>query len=438
MRCAIFKKAVLVLFLLIWCFRNLDAQPVSVAMDSLTMEKAVELALKYHPSLRAAEANVNESSATLRLSKAGYFPALSFTASTTRTEGAFVFNPSFPARVQKFNNYATGFQLQQTIYDFGKTGGHVSANKNLLQASSFSYQNARNTVITNVQLAYLSFVQAKDVIKVNEETLKQADQHLIQAKAFYAVGTNPRFDVIKAEVDLANAKVNLLQAQNQEKLARVQLENAMGVHVTTNYEVADGFTIRPFILALDSAKAIALSMRPDLRAARVQVSASHSLVSAAWSQHLPTLSLDGNYTWSGFNFPLQSRWNLGVTLSFPLFEGLGLYAQVQQARANVDAAQASVNLLVQQVLQQVEEYYLNLREAEERMLATQTLVQEANESLRLANARYKSGVGSALEITDALVTVFNAHLTDIQAKFDYNSSLVQLYQAMGIIARQNQ
>ena len=411
---------------------SLFAQTEKVRLDSLTFDRAVALALEHHPSLKAAEANTRASSAVLTQARAAYFPAVNLSSSTTRTEGAFVFNPTFPPRDQRYTNYVVSLQAQQTLYDFGKTGGRVTANENFVDAAASDAEATRHNVIANVKLAYLNFIQTERVVKVNEEAVAQAEQHLVRAKAFYSVGKRPEFDVTNAEVDLANAKVNLIRGRNLQRLAKVQLENAMGVHPAADYTVSAVFAIPPLPTTLDSAKALAFAQRSELRSARARLQANHALVAAAWNQHLPTLSAAGSYIWSAFDFPLFSRWNAGVTLSLPVFQGFNLSAQVQQAKANTDVAQANLEVLTENITLEVEQVYLSLQEANERITATTKLVEQAEQNLKLAEARYNSGVGSAIEVTDAQLSRSNARITHIQAQYDYNSALVRLRRALGV------
>lgn len=425
-----------VLFLNSVCLAQTEKNSPTIISDSLTMEQAVRIALEYQPQLRSAEASVNSASASVTQAQSNYFPQLSLSATGTRTGGAFVFNPSFPARTQYYNNYSTGASLQQTIYDFGKTSGRVSASQDFYNASSFDYNTTRDNVIMNVELAYIAFVQAQQLVGVDEEAVKQAQDHLKEAQAFYKVGSRPEFDVTKSEVDLANANVNLISARNQVRVAKVQLENAMGVHPTQEYTVQSNFTTEEFTLSLDSAKMVALESRPEIAAAESRVRANQALVSAAWDQNLPSLALSGSYTWNGFDYNnLLSRWTGGITLSVPLFQGFNVEAQVQQAKANTDAAQASLDLLKESVRLDVEQNYLSLKEAGERISASAKLVTQAEQNLKLAEGRYNSGVGSPIEITDAQVSLSNARITHIQALADYNSSLIRLRKAMGVIGK---
>ena len=409
------------------------SQEVQRFPQSLSIAATVDLALRHHPSLRAANAAVQSSDASLTLARAAYFPTLSVSGSATRTDGAFVFNPSIPPRIQSYNTYTTGLAAQQTIYDFGKTDGRVSSAHELYNASTINYAFSRMNVIANAEIAYYSVLQAQRVVDVNKETLAQTQAHLQEAQAYYRVGTRPQFDVTTAQVNVANANVNLISSKNQLRIAGLQLENSMGVHSDTPYGFSDTLGVPPFSLTLDSAKIIALNVRQDLLAARASVQSSQSLVSSASGQRLPTLALAGAWNWSSFNFPLQSRWNAGVTLSLPLFQGFGIDAQVDQAEANLESAQANFSLTVENALLDVEQNYLSVKEAADRIDATSKLVGQATENLEIAEGRYSFGVGSAIEITDAQLTRSGARLSNIQALYDYNTSLIKLERAMGVL-----
>jgi len=293
----------------------------------------------------------------------------------------------------------------------------------------------QDSVVANVRLSYINYVQAIRLVRVDSEAVEQSQVHLAQAKAFFAVGTRPQYDVTTAEVNLANANVALISGRNQMRIAKLLLETSIGMVATTPYTVHDTLEVPAFFMALDSAKTVARELRPELRSARARYASTQALVSAAESQHLPTLSLSGGWTWSSFNFPLQSKWNAGFSLALPIFQGFAVSAQVEQAEATVDEARAGIDVLTNAVMLQVEQSYLSLREAEERIGASRKLVVQAKENLRLAEGRYNSGVGSPIEITDAQVTLSNAEITDIQALADYNSFLIRLRLAMGLASK---
>jgi TolC family type I secretion outer membrane protein len=428
-----------VLILLIAAGATAAAQQGATMPSLLTQDQAIALALEHHPSLREAGASLRVSEAVVRQARSAYFPLISASGSGSHIEGAFVFNPSIPARDQMYNSYSVGIQGQLTMFDFGKTANRVGAGDLGVEAAEFDVRAARDQVVTNVQIAYFGYMQARRVDRVNQEAVAQATEHLAQAKAFYSVGRRPQFDVTKAEVDLANANVVLIRGRNQLHLARIQLENAMGVHPPQEFTIEDQFVISPLTVSMDSVKAIAMERRPEILAGRARLGANEALVSAAWSQHLPTLSATGNYTWSGFSTPivllpqLFGRWTAGLSLTLPIFQGFSLDAQVEQAKANVDGAKASLDLLIENVLLEVEQNFFALGEASERIGAAAQLVEQAEQNLNLAQRQYAAGVGTPLDVADAQLSRSNALITQIQAQYDYNVALVRLRRAAGIM-----
>ncbi|MGA2623625.1 MAG: TolC family protein [Bacteroidota bacterium] len=412
--------------------QSMIAQMQSVQPDSLSLERAIALALEHHPSMRAAEANTRSAASGVTQALSTYYPSLVASGGFTRTDGVFVFNPSIPPRGQTYNSYTTGLQFQGNIFDFGKTIEHVSASNEFLDAANADSRSTRDEVILNVQLAYFGLVQAEQVAIVNQEAVDQSEQHLKQAKANYTVGKRPQFDVTKAEVDLANANVNLIRAVNQTRLSKLGLENAMGVRSTGEYRVQHGFDVEPMNMSLDSIRSVTMVQRPELIAARSRVEANVSLASAAWDQHLPTLSYTSGWTWSNFDYtPLFRRWTAGLTVSLPVFEGFAISAQVEQARANADVARANLELLNESVMLEVEQSFLGLKEADEQISASSKLLEQAEENLNLAERQYAAGVGTELDVSDAQLSLSNARITKIQSLYDYNAALVRLKRSMG-------
>ncbi len=412
--------------------QSIVAQVPSVQTDSLSLERAIAIALEHQPLMRAAEASTRSAAGSVTQAQAAYYPSVVASGNVTRTDGVFVFNPSIPPKGQTYNNYTTGLQFQGNIFDFGKTIERVAASNKFLDAANAGYDSTRDEVILSVQLAYFGLIQAEQVAIVNQEAVDQAEQHLKQAKANYTVGIRPQLDVTKAEVDLANAKVNLIRAVNQVRLSKLGLENAMGVRSTGKYRIQHGFNVEPMNMSLDSIKSVTMVQRPELIAARSLVDANASLASAAWNQHLPTLSYTSGWNWSNFDpSPLFRRWTAGLTFSFPVFDGLAISSQVEQARANTDLARAGLELLNESVLLEVERNYLGLKEADEEITASTKLLEQAEENLNLAERQYAAGVGTELDVSDAQLSLSNARITKIQSLFDYNIALVRLKRAMG-------
>jgi len=410
-----------------------NAQTPITTADSLTLEQAVLYALQYHPSLRVSGGNLSSAQASLVIARANDLPSITATASETHTDGAFLLRPGIPPNTQAYNTYAAGIQAQQNLFDFGKMVSRLRASGHTVDATKHSDDSTRAVVIMNAEISYYGVMQAEQNVDVNQQSVASATQHLKQAKAFYTVGKAAQFDVTKAEVDLSNANVNLITAKGQAQVARLQLDNAIGIRTERTAKVQHDFNVETFSLPLDSVKVFTLQNRPDILAANERVEANNSLVTAAWAQHLPTVTGSGQYNWSNFAFPLLSRWSAGVTVTLPIFLGFSTQAGVDQAKAGVEIAKANRDLLQQSVMLEVEQQYVNLKVAEERIVSTTKLVEQAQEGLTLAEKQYVAGVGNALEVSDAQLVLSNARITRIQALTDYNNSLVRLKKAMGVL-----
>ncbi len=419
--------------LLVAALCGLSSAADGQGIDTLTVEQAVATALQNQPAIQSSSASLSSARSASTIARSVYYPQVSASAGVTHTDGAFVLNPSFPPRNQKYDNYATGITASQTVLDFGRMVSRVRASNRLESVAEAVYDSARQTAAMNVMLAYYALMQAEQTVAVDSEAVARAGEHLRQAKAFYTVGKRAQLDVVKSDVDLSNANVAYIRAKNQRQVARLQLENAMGVKPGVPYAVSALFPQEQFTLSLDSAVAIMRARRPEILAARSRVEANGSLVTAAWSQHLPTLNATGAYNWSNFDFPLLSRWNVGVTLSLPIFQGFALQAGIDQARAGEMIARANFTTMMENTQLDLEQQYLNLQAAAEQIASTQKLVEQASLSLTLAEKQYAAGVGGALDVTDARLAMSNARITQIQAYTDYNTALVRLKRAIGIL-----
>jgi outer membrane protein TolC len=418
--------------LLLWLLAPGLPSPRAQAIDTLTLERAVTLAIEHQPALGAARAGVRGANAVARQARAGFLPSVGFSASDTRTGGTVLVNPSLPPAHRSYSTYSAAVQGNLTIWDFGKTGGKLSQSDYLADASEGDFVSARENAAVNTEIAYLAFLQSRRVVAVNTEALATASRHLAQARAVFSTGRRPQIDVTKAEVDSLNANVNLIQARGAYRVAKLQLENTMGVHPPNDYAVVDSFTVPVTFTSLQEARATALASRPELLAAQARVAAGGAGITAAWGQHLPTISAFGGYTWNGFDFPLLSRWSAGFTFTLPIFQGFALDAGVELAQANRDIAQSDLDVITEGVNLEVEQQWLSVREAAERAVATAKLVQQSAENLNLVERQYAAGVATALDESDAQLTLSNSRITDIQAQYDYRTALVRLRRALGL------
>jgi len=310
----------------------------------------------------------------------------------------------------------------------------VNIQKLNIEASQADLTNTEEQVILNVKQAYYNLLRARANSVVAEETIRQFEQHLGQAKAFYEVGTRPKFDVTKAEVDLSTAKLSQISAENAVRIAYISLNNAMGVPDAPEYVIDTKLSFEKYHMTVDEAMEEAYANRPELKSILAKKKASEEAIALAKKGYYPVLTGNADWTWAGEGgqFATGDGWSAGVGLSIPIFSGFLTKNQVSEAKANLVILTASEESLRQTVLLEVQQNLLNIREAEERISTAKLTVQQAQENYEIANGRYAAGVGNPIEVTDAEVVLANAKTSYIQALYDFKVARASLDKAMGV------
>ncbi|MBI4688004.1 MAG: TolC family protein [Nitrospirae bacterium] len=230
--------------------------------ETLTLRRCIETATKIHPDIAAAAGAAQAGRQRIGQAEANYYPQIDLSLGYNKSESDRISSNTSGS----FNEFSGSASLRQTIYDFGKTTTQVNIEKFSADSSSSELSNIKQQVIFNVTEAYYGILRAKRQRDVAIEVVKQFEEHLKQAKGFFDVGTKPKFDVTKADVDLSNAKLNLLKADNALRIAKATLNNAMGIPQTYTYEIHDDLSFSDYRIALDDALKSAYDNRADLRA----------------------------------------------------------------------------------------------------------------------------------------------------------------------------
>jgi outer membrane protein len=419
-------------FILITPFKVHADDPIKKG-ESLTLERCIEIALKMQPNITAAAQGVNASASRVGQAKSNYYPQINWSSSYERLSSSNSSNSlKSIGRTSSYDQYVTGFSLSQDIYDFGKTPSQIKIQNLGLDSSRSDLENTSEQVILSVKQAYYGVLQGKRNRDVALDTANQFRQHLEQAKGFYEVGTKPRFDVTKAEADLSNARLNLIKAENALKLSVVSLNNAMGIPAAPEYVLVDNLSFEKYQVSFEDALAKAYQNRPDLKSTIAKRQAADSSIDLAKTSYYPLLTGSAAYSWSGEKpSSLDNGWNVGVALSFPLFSGYLTKYQVQEAKANLNILKANEESLRQNIFSDVQQAYLNLKQAEESIPTAELGVKQAQENFEIASGRYAAGVGNPIEVTDAEVLLANAKLSYIQALYNQKISRANLEKAMG-------
>src|SRR2546426_3459546 len=357
--------------------------------EVLTLDKAVELALSNHPSLRVASGTQAINEALVGQAQSGFYPQVSALSGYQRTTANptrnFTGSPlPRSTRGDTFGFYQNNVTLNQLLYDFGTTKSQVDTARFNLQAANSDAETTVQTVVINVQQAYFNLQQAQRLVTVNEEAITQFQKHLDLAKGRFKAGVAAKIDVITAEVDLSNAQLNLITAKNNALVARVTLNNAMGIQTSSPYRVQDPSQGEAYQVALDEAVSRAMQLRPEMISQRAQEQAAEAAIKAVQGNFFPTVTGTANYSYNGVEFPLVYNWSAAAFVNIPIFSGFLTAQQVAQARATFLRTKANGDVLRQNILLEVNQALLNLEAARERLRVTAVGAAPANRRLGMA------------------------------------------------------
>jgi outer membrane protein len=414
----------------------------------LTLEQALKTAAERQPSLRRARAQTAAASARADQAEAPLWPQVNGTASYQRvarnglgagsTDTAGVVPSGGGSDVNWFNRFNFGLNATQLVYDFGRTTGRSEAADESLQAQRASEVLSEQQVQQGVRAAFFSARAAKTMLAVAQETLANVERHVAQIDAFVRAGARAEIDLLELRTDRANARVELISAENTYATAKAQLNQAIGYDVGgadgADYDVADDGM--PAVAGEDGQLRPlyerAQRSRPELRVLARQLRAQQLTIDATRGGYWPSLSVGTGVTEGGTELDdMAWSWNAGATLSWPLYQGGLTVAQVDEARAQLNSLHADVDAQRQRIRLEVEQARLSVRAAKATLEASDEALVSARERLRLAEGRYAAGAGSALELSDAQLALANAQAQRVRADYTLASARASLLLALG-------
>ena len=398
----------------------------------LTLAECIRIAVEIHPDIRSKMAEVNAGKARTGQAFSSFLPALDLSSgySKSRFENQ---ESSSVATSGSAENYTIGLYLSQNIFDFGRSLSRWKMTREEAAAISYILNTTGQEVVFNVEETYCNHLKALRMEKVNREALASAEFHLKQASGFYEAGTRAKIDVVRAQVDLSNARVELIKAKNMVRLSKVSLDNAMGLGEPAAYQIRDDLEFRESNYDMDEMVAAACRNRPDLLSLDAGLKALDYEIDLRQSGHLPELSARFSYDWKGDSAPLDREWKAAITLDFPIFSGLDTSWKISEAHDKQESLKAQRESLKLQIRKEVEQAFLSLKEARERLSAAKTGADQARENLRLARGRYRAGLATIIDLSDARVLLLRADTSRIEALYDYRIADASIKKAAGTI-----
>ena len=431
------------------------ASPVTTTTP-LTLEAAIAEAQRGRPLLQLGQERIGLARARITEARSRLRPQIDF-------EGGLVDGPTTvpPSGLRGpsgsvFTEHATAaLNLVQTLLDFGRTHSLVRARKAELGQSREALEADRNQVTLDVTRGYLQALQARRLLDVNRQIVQQRLLVVRQAETLLQNGLASRVDVDLARLNVSQAELSVVRAQNDLENAYALLSQAVGRVVPSNTPLHDPLagtevpvpaldtpgpaTPVPASSAvpvpdLETAIANAQRDRPELRAATAQLRAAGYLVSAAKAEKRPLVAAVGSVGKLNAQplFDTQDQpYAVGLAVTIPVFTGGQLESQVEQARRNAGIAQAQLNELANTVRQQATSAVANLATANEAVRVAEAQLTQATDALKLATGRYQSQLGSIVELSQAQVAYATAQNDLIRARYERELARAALTFALG-------
>jgi outer membrane protein len=430
------------------------AQSTNSAPDWLTRPLALtdclNIALAQNATILKAKNDLEAQYGVVVQTRAVALPQLTATGQYKDTDrNAIEDFPNSPSSPNQ--NWNAGVELVQSIYQGGRLMAAIKAAKVTKQQALAQYQSTLADTLLAVRLAYYDILLAAEQITVNETSVNLLQKELDDQQHRYDAGTVPHFNVLRAKVSVANARPPLIKAQNDYRISKNNLANLLGYNLPREIwdniplNLTDGLDAAPYKINLPEALQQALDKRPELVALRKTEELQELNITDASSGYKPNVSLFAGYNWFNAQFspPVDlthdiNGWNAGARVSWDIFDGMLTHGKVVQAKALYAKSQTAVDEEVRNVELEVRTTYSDFLEAQQVLESQKTVQEEAEESLREANARAGAGTGTQLDVLDAENQLTQARSTQVQALHDYDAARARFERAIGAEIVQNQ
>ncbi len=398
----------------------------------VTLNECIRYALGNNPRIREAMEDILASDARVKQAWSNFFPKLTWQTGYTRIKQLQLADLLGSQGGRAYNYFVLGqVSLSEMLYDFGVTQNRVTIRKLEKETYKTTLTSVINEVIMNVKSDYFNLLYAYDKRDVAEDTVKKFELFYNQAKAFYEIGVNPKVDVTIAEVNLSNAKLELIQANNAIDIAIAKLNNSMGLPYQTRYNIKERLQYYPVNITLDEAIQVAKDSRPDLLVLDTKIETARQNLQLSKKAYFPNLSVEGQFAVGGKNPTSTYGYNVGGYLNFPTINGMLIKNQISEARANYDREVARAEKTRNSIYLEIQQAYYTLDEKKNQLPVAFLNVKKAKENYELSYGRYKVGVGNPTELTDAQVAYQKAQLSYYNTLYQYNTAKANLEKAIG-------
>jgi len=405
--------------------------PAPAAGEPLTRQQAEQLALKNNPQISVAALLALVQKQIVRETRSAELPTLNGNVTGVDAEEATRLSAGSLAASRLLYHVGAGLDLNQLITDFGHTRNLVASSALQAKASEQNAQATRDDIVLAADVAFYNALEAQATLEVARSTVNARQAVVDQVNALTASNLKSTLDQSFAQVVLSQAKLLDLDSQNQFDAAMASLNDVLGTINNNRYRLIDDPTAPPPVASSDEEViALALQQRPDLLALKLSHEADVRFSRAQHEQIFPTVSGLGvvGVTPVGSSTYFTQNWYgaAGVNVSLPIFNGFKFRAQASEADLRAKMSDEQTRVLVDRIVRDCRTVWLTANIAQQRMTVTAELLKEANTALDLADTRYRLGLSSIVELSQAQLQQTQAQIAEVNARFEYEADLAAL------------
>jgi len=409
----------------------------------LTLQECIEVALKTLPLVRLSFRQLDAAVARKEQARSQWLPELTFSGVQRRQGPTVSFtipNPitGVPTSIEivKRDMRTLTAEFRQSLLSFGRKSASIQGATYQVNAVSETVRAVQSQLVLMVTEAYANVLAAQAMEEVARQAVERVKVVLKTAQARYEAGVAPKFDVLRAEAELAAAEEQLLTARNGVALAKAALNQLLGRPTDAPIELTplpEPMEVAPEALKSEPFIKQALAHRPEIKSVEWQIRSAEEFLKLAKADKNPLVLLTGSYvrqTRTGFAENYQ--WGVNLVVQFPIFDSGRRESVVKEREATLEQALAQREQQERQIALEVEQAVRNFQVALQRLKTARAALVSAEEAFRLAQVRYEGGVGTQVEVWDAQVALTRARANEVQALYDAHKAFARLVYSTGL------
>ena len=398
-----------------------------------SLSDCVSISVETSPQVLYSQADITEKEHSLSSSKKDLYPSMFFQYGYRYAPDAYS-----PFGVENYYNYS--LSIKQPIYRGRSLVTGVELGELDLEFSKADMSRTKNDIVLAVHEAYYNLLKTRKFVEVARQSLEERKAHLKDSRAYFKAGLIPKNDMLQSEVELAGAEIELIRAMNLSIMALARLNTLLRRPVDTEIQVEDTLKYEPSEISWELAAEQAKKFRPELKQSDISIEQADKNIILTRAPYLPAVSVSANYLKQGDNL-LAGAYPLGpsevktaeATLEWRFWAWGQSKDKVAAAKYNMKKAQENQVELLDNIILQVREAFVDIKESEYNITVTEKAIEQAEEDFRINQSRYQAQLSTTTDVLDAQTRLTRAKINYYNALYNYKISLTRLAWSTGTL-----